>query len=80
MTSGPVTCVYRAYEHGELVATGRLILDDLPSVGDEVALNGRQHVVREPYGEGAVTDRPSHPVCCSGAHVTGGEHSWTDRL
>ena len=41
MTSGPVTCVYRAYEGGELVATGRLILDDLPSVGEEVALNGR---------------------------------------
>jgi hypothetical protein len=45
MTSGPVTCVYHAYEDGELVATGRLILDDLPSVDDEVALNGRQHVV-----------------------------------
>jgi hypothetical protein len=47
MTSGPVTCVYRAYEDGELVATGRLILDDLPSVDDEVALNGRPHVVSE---------------------------------
>ena len=46
MTTGPVTCVYRAYEHGELVATGRLMLDGLPSVGEEVALNGRAHVVR----------------------------------
>ncbi len=45
MTSGPVTCVYHAYEEGELVATGRLILDDLPSVDDEVVLNGRPHVV-----------------------------------
>jgi len=46
MTMGPVTCVYRAYEHGDLVATGRLMLDGLPSVGEEVALNGRVHVVR----------------------------------
>ncbi len=46
MTTGQVTCVYRAYEHGELVATGRLMLDGLPSVGEEVALNGRAHVVR----------------------------------
>ena len=46
MTSEPVSCVYHAYENGDLVATGRLILDGLPSVGDEVALNGRPHVVR----------------------------------
>jgi hypothetical protein len=46
MTTGPVTCVYRAYEHGDLVATGRLMLDSLPSAGEEVALNGRAHVVR----------------------------------
>jgi hypothetical protein len=46
MRRGPVTCVYRAYENGELVATGRLILDVLPTVGEEVALNGRPHVVR----------------------------------
>jgi hypothetical protein len=46
MRRGPVTCVYRAYENGELVATGRLILDALPAVGEEVALNGRPHVVR----------------------------------
>jgi hypothetical protein len=41
-----VTCVYRAYENDELVATGRLTVDDLPRVGDEVQLNGRAHVVR----------------------------------
>jgi hypothetical protein len=46
MTMAPVTCVYRAYEHGELVATGRLMLDALPNVGEEVMLNGRPHVVR----------------------------------
>ena len=27
---GPVTCVYRAYEDDELVATGRLMLDGIP--------------------------------------------------
>jgi hypothetical protein len=48
-----VTCVYRAYEDGELVATGRLTLDNLPSVGEEVRLNGRPHVVRSvEYGDG----------------------------
>ena len=41
-----MTCVYRAYENGELVATGRLTLERLPNVGDEVPLNGRPHVVR----------------------------------
>jgi hypothetical protein len=41
-----VTCVYRAYEGDELVATGRLTLDALPRVGEEVQLNGRAHVVR----------------------------------
>jgi hypothetical protein len=48
MTSvgGQVTCVYHAYENAELVATGRLTLDGLPGVGDEVQLNGRPHVVR----------------------------------
>ena len=48
MTSvgGQVTCVYHAYENAELVATGRLTLDGLPAVGDEVQLNGRPHVVR----------------------------------
>ena len=48
-----VTCVYRAYEHGELVATGRMSLDALPEVGDEVELNGRPHIVRRvEFGEG----------------------------
>jgi hypothetical protein len=40
-----VTCVYQAFEEGELVATGRLTLDALPRVGEEVRLNGRPHVV-----------------------------------
>ncbi len=44
---GPVSCVYHAYEGGELVATGRLTLDGLPEVGDELRLNGRTHIVRE---------------------------------
>jgi hypothetical protein len=39
-------CVYRAYEDGQLVATGRLLLDGIPAVGEEVRLNGRPHVVR----------------------------------
>ena len=43
----PVTCVYRAYRGGELVATGRLMLDRPPEVGQELRLNGRAHVVRE---------------------------------
>jgi len=46
MNTGPITCVYHAYEDGELVATGRLMLENIPAVGDEVALNGRAHVVR----------------------------------
>jgi hypothetical protein len=41
-----VTCVYHAYEDDQLVATGRLTLDDLPRVGEEVRFNGRPHVVR----------------------------------
>jgi hypothetical protein len=41
-----VSCVYRAYENGALVATGRLVLEGLPDVGEQVALNGRTHVVR----------------------------------
>jgi hypothetical protein len=44
--NGPVTVVYRAYEDGVLVATGRLTLDDVPAVGEEVHLNGRAQVVR----------------------------------
>ena len=46
VNNGPVSCVYRAYEGGALVATGRLMLDALPEVGTEVTLNGRSHVVR----------------------------------
>jgi hypothetical protein len=46
MISGQITCIYRAYEHGELVVTGRLTLEDLPNVGDEVPLNGRPYTVR----------------------------------
>lgn len=46
MIGGQVTCIYRAYEDGELVATGRLTLDELPSVGDQVPLNGRPYTVR----------------------------------
>ena len=41
-----VSCVYRAYEDGALVATGRLVLEGLPAVGEQVALNGRTLVVR----------------------------------
>jgi len=41
-----VTCIYRAYSNGDLIATGRLTLERLPHVGDDVRLNGRTHVVR----------------------------------
>ena len=51
--NGPVTCVYRAYENGELVATGRLTLDAIPSVGEELRLNGKPYLVRTvEYGGG----------------------------
>ena len=43
----PVTCVYHAYADGELVATGRLTLEEEPQVGQELRLNGHVHVVRE---------------------------------
>ena len=46
MIGGQVTCIYRAYEHGELVVTGRLTLEGLPNVGDQVPLNGRPYTVR----------------------------------
>ena len=53
MQNGPVTCVYHAYEDDQLVATGRLTLEGLPRVGEEVRLNGRAHVVRSvEYGGG----------------------------
>jgi hypothetical protein len=46
MIGGQVSCIYRAYERGELVVTGRMTLDGLPAVGDQVALNGRPYTVR----------------------------------
>jgi hypothetical protein len=46
MIGGQITCIYRAYEHGELVVTGRLTLESLPNVGDQVSLNGRPHIVQ----------------------------------
>jgi hypothetical protein len=46
MIGGQITCIYRAYEDGELVVTGRLTLEGLPGVGDEVPLNGRPYRVR----------------------------------
>jgi hypothetical protein len=46
MIGGQITCIYRAYEEGKLVVTGRLTLDRLPNVGDRVPLNGRPYVVR----------------------------------
>jgi hypothetical protein len=46
MIGGQVTCIYRAYQDGELVVTGRLTLEDLPAVGDTVPLNGRPYTVR----------------------------------
>ena len=53
VNSSPVSCVYRAYERGTLVATGRLMLDALPEAGDQVMLNGRSHVVRSvEFGSG----------------------------
>ena len=42
-----MTCVYHAYDGDELIATGRLTLDGLPEVGEELRLNGRAVVVRE---------------------------------
>jgi hypothetical protein len=47
MGGGPVTCVYHAYDTGELIATGRLMLDAEPEVGTELRLNGRVLVVRD---------------------------------
>lgn len=53
LIGGQITCIYRAYEHGELVVTGRLTLESLPNVGDQVSLNGRPHTVRAvEYGTG----------------------------
>jgi hypothetical protein len=46
MIGGQITCIYRAYEHGQLVGTGRLTLEGLPNVGDQLPLNGRPFTVR----------------------------------
>jgi hypothetical protein len=46
MIGGQITCIYRAYEGDELVVTGRLTLEGLPEIGDEVPLNGRPYRVR----------------------------------
>ena len=46
MIGGQVTCIYRAFEDGELVVTGRMTLESLPDVGERVQLNGRAHTVR----------------------------------
>jgi hypothetical protein len=42
-----VSCVYHAYENGQLAVTGRLTLDEVPREGEELRLNGRVVVVRE---------------------------------
>jgi hypothetical protein len=42
---GPITVVYHAFDHGELVATGRLTLERLPDVGETLTLNGIPYVV-----------------------------------
>jgi hypothetical protein len=62
MIGGQITCIYRAYEAGELVVTGRLTLESLPSVGDQVPLNGRPytvHAVEYDAGEPVLTLEPS---------------------
>ena len=46
MIGGQVTCIYRAYERGKLLVTGRLTLERLPNVGEHVPLNGRPYTVR----------------------------------
>lgn len=55
MIGGQITCVYRAYEHGELVVTGRLTLENLPDVGDPVPLNGRPYTVQAVDYDGGET-------------------------
>jgi len=62
MIGGQITCIYRAYENGELVVTGRLTLESLPNVGDRVPLNGRAHTVNAvdyDGGEPVLTLEPS---------------------
>jgi hypothetical protein len=63
----------------DLVLRPGVIVGSEPGGEDALDLAG-EHVVREPHGEAPVTDRACHPVCRPGAHVTGGEYSWTDRL
>ena len=63
MNGAPVTCVYHAYEGSDLVATGRLMLERVPAAGEEVALNGRKHIVRAVNfggGEYVLTLEPRH--------------------
>ena len=58
MDEQQVSCVYHAYEGEELVATGRLTLERVPEVDDEIVLNGRAHLVRSvslQAGESLVT-------------------------
>lgn len=55
MIGGQITCVYRAYEGGELVVTGRLTLDGMPVAGDRVPLNGRQYTIRAVEYDGGET-------------------------
>jgi hypothetical protein len=55
MIGGQITCIYRAYEQGELVVTGRLTLEGLPAVGDQVPLNGRVYTVRAVEYDGGET-------------------------
>lgn len=55
MIGGHITCVYRAYEDGELVVTGRLTLDGMPAVGDRVPLNGRPYTIRAVEYDGGET-------------------------
>jgi hypothetical protein len=63
VNEAPVTCVYHAYDGGDLVATGRLMLDKVPAAGEEVSLNGRKHIVRAVDfggGEYVLTLEPRH--------------------
>lgn len=55
MIGGQITCVYRVYEDGALVVTGRLTLDGMPAVGDRVPLNGRPHTIRAVEYDGGET-------------------------
>ena len=56
-----VTCIYRAYANGDLIATGRLTLERLPHVGDEVRLNGRRMSCARSSSAAASTCSSSSP-------------------